>query len=292
MAGLELITALGVAASAAQLIDYSLKVVGTISEVYNRAKDAQHRVHRDISQVEEIIELGRAIEGNHILQDPLIRSPLGNILTTVKQLHEVLSVVLHDYTTGSTTRRIWKTVIGSEERRIVPNFERLEKQKTALIVCIGVVHSQTLQTIGNGVATLVERDMDLFKSTKTKIQGSAVTVNRNTDMHQSNIGKPRTSAKTELTAGETQMACPQTEAVYQNMTSSDNAKQLNGNQESGGNANNKYIGSRSSDSSFQVNGNVGVTGTHGHRDGQAKGSSIQINGNVGSRSTSAAQFNG
>ncbi len=55
MLSLELITAVGVAASALQLVDYSLKVIGAMSEIYSRVKDAQSRATQYTSQIYQII---------------------------------------------------------------------------------------------------------------------------------------------------------------------------------------------------------------------------------------------
>jgi hypothetical protein len=177
MSGLELITAVGVAASAAQLVDYSLKVIGTISEIHNRVKNAQSRATQYTSQINQIIEVGQAIQYNHELQSPLINSQLQKTLVEVEQLHSVLRTIHRDYTTGSRRKRIWKAIVGDQERRIVASFETLEKEKTALILCIVVVHNQTLQTIGNGVETLVEKESGVSELIKRlSRQGTKETV--------------------------------------------------------------------------------------------------------------------
>lgn len=159
MSGAEFIAILGVAASASQLIDYSLKVIGTLSEIYNRVKDAPTRVVRYTTQINQIVAAGRAIEEYRDLHTSLIDSQLQNTLAEVRHLLQVLEAIRRDYTTGSSQKRVWKKIVGSKERRMLTCFEKLEKEKTALILCITVVHTQALQSIGNGVDILVERDM-------------------------------------------------------------------------------------------------------------------------------------
>jgi hypothetical protein len=132
-------------------------VIATISEIYSRVKDAQSRAAQYTSQINQIIEVGQAIQYNRELQSPLINSQLQKTLAEVEQLHNVLRTIHQDYTTGSRRKRIWKAIVGHQERQIVASFETLEKEKTALILCIVVVHNQAPQTIGNGVETLVER---------------------------------------------------------------------------------------------------------------------------------------
>lgn len=172
MSGLELITVLGVAASAAQLIDYSLKVIAAVSDIYSRVKDAPKRVVRYTSQVHALVEAGRAIQDiQDLRRSRLVYCQLEATLLEVKQLDQVLACIRLDYTTGSRSKRVWRTIVGDKERRILTCFERLEKEKTALILCISVVHTQTLQTIGNGVELLVERDMGRVSDLVGKFNG-------------------------------------------------------------------------------------------------------------------------
>lgn len=51
----ELTVVLGVVVSAAQLIDYNLKITGTMSEIYNRVKDAPERIVRYTIHIYQII---------------------------------------------------------------------------------------------------------------------------------------------------------------------------------------------------------------------------------------------
>jgi hypothetical protein len=162
MSGAEAIAVLGVVASAAQLVDYSLKVIGAISDIYDRVKGAPNRVARYTTQIYQITETGRAIQENQNLQNPLIHSQLRSTLAEVEHLHKVLSIIRLDYTTGSGTKRVWKAIVGDKERRMLTCFKRLEKEKLALILCITVVQAQHQQTIGSGVELLVEREMPGF----------------------------------------------------------------------------------------------------------------------------------
>jgi hypothetical protein len=159
MSGVELIAVLGVAASAAQLINCSLNVIGTISEIYSRVKDAPNRMIRYTTQINQIIAACRAIQGYKDLNTPLIGHQLQSTFAELEHLHQTLGIICHDYTTGSSRKRVWKTFVGRKEKVIVTCFERLEKEKAALILCINIVHTQTLQNIENGVGVLVERAM-------------------------------------------------------------------------------------------------------------------------------------
>jgi len=317
MSGAEVILALGVAASAAQLVEYSIKAIRIMSEIYIRVNDAPKRIVRYTAQIHQIIEAGRAIQETRQLQSPLIHGQLQNVLAEVKHLDQLLGVVRLDYTTGSSTKRVWKKFVGHEERHILTCFKRLEKEKTALLLCLSVFQTQALQKIGNRVETLVERDMsqimDLIEkfngeSSKTKLKRpGAMAMSPETQI----VKKPATVVRRDLQRTEaivthqdrqprsnyavrrdpaarsgpdvSTSTRPQASPgqTFRNMQASENTTQYNGDYGTGVNGANDYTGSTSLNKSFQVNGNMGSSGNHAHESGQAKEYSIQINGNVG-----------
>ncbi|CZR68737.1 uncharacterized protein PAC_18636 [Phialocephala subalpina] len=299
MSGLELITVIGVAASAAQLVDYSLKLIRTISEIYNRAKDAETRLVRYTSQIYQILEVGRAIQDNEDLQSPLVHNQLQCTLAEVKQLDRDLGVIYLDYTTGSGRRRAWKAIVGNKEKRILESFETLEKEKTALILCIVVVHNHHLQGIGNSVDILVKREMGISdfiekvkrKGNKDKQKGnSAITEpeDQAATMPKSNTGLPRSPAKSGSPPESSKLGQPpatQGNQTYRHGKASGSASQINGDYKTGSTTAYSYDGQSSKDQSFQVNGNYGGSGPHKHQNQDAAGNSIQINGNVGGEET-------
>jgi hypothetical protein len=159
MSGLELIAVVGVAASAAQLIEYSLKIIGMVAEIYSRIRDAPKRIVQYTTQINQIIAACRAIQEYKSLDTPLIDDQIRSIFGELKHLDLALTGIRRDYTAGSKSKRAWKTIVSNKEKSIVTCFERLEKEKTALILCINVVHIQTLRNIGSGVDILIERGM-------------------------------------------------------------------------------------------------------------------------------------
>ena len=61
MSGLELLGILGVAANVGQLLDYSLRLVSSVSEVYSRVKDAPEMVLYYTAQISQLVETAREI---------------------------------------------------------------------------------------------------------------------------------------------------------------------------------------------------------------------------------------
>ncbi|KUJ14995.1 uncharacterized protein LY89DRAFT_127360 [Mollisia scopiformis] len=304
MSGLELITALGVAASVAQLIEYSLKVIKTISEINSRVKNASSCIAQCNKQIRQLIQVGQAIQGNENFHSDLIACQLQNTLAEVKHLHELLGQVWLDYTTGSSGKRIWKAVVGDKERHMLKSSERLEKEKTSLIICIGVFQSQTLQTIEAGVEILVDRDMpkvqdvlDKLKMSSKKSKAKKHRENVSAIMMPQNNQREQDQTCRSLVVRESVNPDPETgpnehSGLYRPQllqadghsysgANSNRAVQMNGETGTGLDTNNAYAKSLCENKGFQVNGNYGSSGFHTHKDPLAAKGAFQINGNLG-----------
>ncbi|KAE8445372.1 hypothetical protein EG329_013494 [Mollisiaceae sp. DMI_Dod_QoI] len=176
-------------------------------------------------------------------------------------------------------------------------FEKLEKEKTALILCITVVHTQALQSIGNGVDILVERDMskgaERVKKVEEKSKKAQVKMDKVSEttlpserqimkMPKLNSGMPRCPPIDDPRFKTSGLHQPEYGGHnFVNQFSDKRAIQLNGDFKSGRISSNTYAKSTSQGQSTQINGNIGSPGNHQHKDGIARGDSLQINGNVG-----------
>jgi len=85
-------------------------------------------------------------------------------------LQILLEQVLADYTTGFIGRRYLKAARGTKETKIASGFERLEQEKTSLIVSILFYNASTtlssldkLESIQSGVLTLMHRPHEIEK---------------------------------------------------------------------------------------------------------------------------------
>jgi hypothetical protein len=155
MSGLEFLGILGVAASVGQLLDCSLRLVSSVSEVYSRVKDAPEMVLYYTAQISQLVETSREIQQDCELQHkPMVDVHVNATLAEAVKLQRIIDRVLSDYTEGSSQKRVWKKALGSQEKRIISSFERLEKEKTALILSISFSQTGTLRKIHNGVEEL------------------------------------------------------------------------------------------------------------------------------------------
>jgi hypothetical protein len=78
-------------------------------------------------------------------------------LTEAEKLQQILERMLVDYTKGSSKKRVWKALVGRDERHMVASLDRLEKEKSALVLCIGFTHAETLGTIRDSVGELIPK---------------------------------------------------------------------------------------------------------------------------------------
>ncbi|TVY87774.1 hypothetical protein LAWI1_G006406 [Lachnellula willkommii] len=154
MSGIE---AIGVLASIGQLLEFGLKITSLINDVYNRVKDAPEKVLLHTAHIKQLVETACLIQEESELQNPLVHSHVRATLQEAEKLQRILERMVVDYTKGSGKKRLWKTLVGREERRMIASFDRLEKEKSALILCISFTHTETLGIIRDSVGELIPR---------------------------------------------------------------------------------------------------------------------------------------
>jgi len=151
MSGIE---AVGVLASIAQLLEFGLKLTSLINDVYNRIEEAPEKVLLHTTHIKQLIHL---IQEQSELQNPTVHSHVRTTLAEAEKLQQILQRMVEDYTKGSGKKRLWKALVGREERRMVASLERLEKEKSALILCINFKHIETLGIVRDSVGALIRR---------------------------------------------------------------------------------------------------------------------------------------
>ena len=144
MSGVE---AIGLLAGGAQLAFYTLHIATQLSEIYHRVKDTPRRIQQHTHQIKQLASTAQLIEDHSLLQNDNIKAHVNSTLCQAKQISATLEGVKRDYSQGLFIRRYWKTVKGRREKEILATFEGLEKEKTALLLCISLVNTDLLGTI-------------------------------------------------------------------------------------------------------------------------------------------------
>ncbi len=147
MSGAEII---GLLASASQLAIYGIKITTSISEIYQQIQEAPKKIRQYAEQLDQLIETAKLIERHPGLQTVAVDAQIKNTIKQARELASLLERVKKDYSHGSV-RKYWKIVRGRHKREILDNFETLEKEKSALQLCLSVVHIDILRSIQDDI---------------------------------------------------------------------------------------------------------------------------------------------
>jgi len=146
--------AIGIIASASQLVEYSLKVVSAIAEALHTLKYAPETLQGKLEQVLRLKEAADAIRSNCHLHTELIHGHLEATIARAESLHTIILSVTLDYTTGSFQRRLWKAILKKGEKTLLRAFDNLEREKLSLLLCIQIASAETMGNIGQSVGLL------------------------------------------------------------------------------------------------------------------------------------------
>ena len=140
MSGIELV---GLLASASQLVSYSIKITTSLSEIYQRVQDAPLKIKQHSDQIKQLIDTAEFVQQHPLLQTEQVHIHINATLEQAKSLFTVLERLSKDYTRGSI-RRYWKILMANKEKEILANFDRLEKEKSALVLSISVAQTDII----------------------------------------------------------------------------------------------------------------------------------------------------
>lgn len=145
---------IGTIASCVQLADCCVQLTASIAEVYERVKGASERLARHTEQISHLLDTVILIERNKLLQNAAVESHLYATLAEAQNLQRTLDRVAATYRKGFW-RRYWQAINGSREKRILTQFENLEQRKSALLLCINIVQSESLAGIECDVSRIL-----------------------------------------------------------------------------------------------------------------------------------------
>ena len=140
MSGIEII---GLVASASQLALYSIKITTCLAEICKRVQDAPVRIRQHSDQIRQLQSTVQLVQQNHLLQTAHVYAHINATLEQAKTLSAILEQLTKDYSRGSI-RKYWKILKATREKEILDIFDRLEKEKSALILCISVIQVDQL----------------------------------------------------------------------------------------------------------------------------------------------------
>ena len=168
MSGIEIV---GLLASAAQLVTYSLKITTSLYEISQRIQDAPKRIRQHSIQINQLISTTQLVQQQQLLQTAHVLTHINATLEQAKSLCAILEQLTEDYSRGSV-RRYWRILTATKEKEILANFDRLEKEKSALILCISVAQTELL---GRGIQKLEMAEREARQQPTVEEEGEKVS---------------------------------------------------------------------------------------------------------------------
>ena len=168
MSGIEIV---GLVASAAQLLSYSFKITTSLNEICQRVQDAPKRIRQHSLQINQLISTTQLVQQRKLLQTALVLTHINATLEQAESLCAILEQLTEDYSRGSI-RRYWKILTATREKEILANFDRLEKEKSALILCISVIQTDLL---GRGIQKLEMAERETRQNPTVMHEGQEVS---------------------------------------------------------------------------------------------------------------------
>ena len=154
MSGVEVI---GLLASVSQLAGHALNIYSSISEIYHKIQNAPRIIQEHAEHIKHLIKTAELINEHELLQTDCINSQIISTLNQARLLSATLDKVKRDYLRGRVVRRYWKIVKGDREKEILASLKQLDQERSALVLCISIAHTDLLGTIRESIVPPIDR---------------------------------------------------------------------------------------------------------------------------------------
>jgi hypothetical protein len=127
---------LGAAAAASQLLQQGFQITKFICELYSAVQDAPESIRKQITQVEQLIDVARLIIQNPSLQTASVASILSTCMRSAAEVQGILKKVSATTKDGPLKKAQKALTAVMKEKEILALFNNLEKKKSSLTLCI------------------------------------------------------------------------------------------------------------------------------------------------------------
>jgi hypothetical protein len=152
MSGLD---ALGVVASAAQLVVYGKGILDFLASIYDRIRDAPQQYREYEIQLRLLINIAQNISNTPALQIPDVKYHLDATFVEVRRLQSILCSPTSGFLKSSGLRNYWKLITWDDEKKISLLLDRLHLKNMGLLSCINTVNTVQLSRVQGSVETLI-----------------------------------------------------------------------------------------------------------------------------------------
>ncbi|KAF4637077.1 hypothetical protein G7Y89_g980 [Cudoniella acicularis] len=192
------LTLLGAVAAASQFVEQGIKITQLLRELYSKVQEAPEHVRKQIVHIEQLIDIAGLIIQNPSLQKDSVASILGTCLRQAVDIQNLLKRVSVADKDGRLKKTQKSFVAVMKEKELGVLFEGLEREKSALALCIQESNSTILhwidmdvQGLSNdlGDVSIAVRDTARDMTTVVGILPDVST--KVTEIHDALISQPR-----------------------------------------------------------------------------------------------------
>ena len=143
MTGIEII---GLTASLTQLVDLSIKLSGALTTFRRRLHEEPVRIEEYQSQLKHLANTAILITENHELHTSMVHGHVQAILSRMNGLDKLVND-LNSIEAQRNLKRYWRALTGRKEKEVAAAFNRLERDKTTLVLSITGTNTGLLREI-------------------------------------------------------------------------------------------------------------------------------------------------
>lgn len=166
---------LGIIAAATQLAAYSIKIVLHLDSFYAELRSTPIRTRQHLNQVKELIDTANLIQQHKSLRSPVINAKLQRTLSEEWSLYDILEESSAKYSAKSICK-YWAVLKGADEHKILTSLKQLEREKSALRLCISIIHTDLLVDIQDTIDKVSEAKMATLSGEGLTTSEAAVSV--------------------------------------------------------------------------------------------------------------------
>lgn len=160
MSGVE---AVGVIASAAQLVDLSVRLVSAISRLCRQFRDHPQNLLKRQHNLEQLIQITKIIQSTKLPDVEVLRTILESSIADAQALLALIEPLFPEHR-DSKTRRGWKAVCGiAKEMQILDALRQLEGHQKTLLLCIGYTNTKLLSNVDKSILDLSTSAYDALR---------------------------------------------------------------------------------------------------------------------------------
>lgn len=145
MSGIEVV---GILASTAQLITYILRISTYFEEICEKVQGAGQEFKKHSGQIQQLTLIAEDVKRHPLLQTDTIHSHVKALLGDAETLCTILDHVIAQYGRGLIRKFFW-AIKSHKERDILIIIERLEREKSALVLSISIIQLNASAALGD-----------------------------------------------------------------------------------------------------------------------------------------------